>query len=460
MSTTVPSPAPPFDDGETEDPRAFQRVPPQDLEAEQAVLGGMLLSKDAIGDVVELLKGHDFYRPAHETIFHAIVGLYGEGEPADPITVAAELTKRGEINKVGGASYLHTLVQMVPTAANAAHYAEIVHDRARLRRLVEAGTRITQMGYDADREVDEIVDAAGAELHNAVQVRDESATVRVGDRLEAHIDRLDDLQKNGVTMGVPTGFTDLDSLTNGFKPGQMIVVAARPAMGKSTLAMDFVRACAIKHQRPAAFFSLEMSEEELMNRLLSAEARVGLHHLNCGTTTAEDWQRIARVAPRIADAPFYLDVTPNTTVMEIKAKCRRLQQRGGLDLVVIDYLQLMSTGRKTESRQVEVADMARQVKLMAKELRIPVVVLSQLNRGPEQRTDKKPVMSDLRESGAIEQDADMVILLHREDAYEKESPRAGEADLIIAKHRGGPTATITTAAVLHFSMFADMAATA
>ncbi|MEU9428561.1 replicative DNA helicase [Streptomyces sp. NPDC048342] len=459
MNPTVPTPAPPFDDAHDDVPAAFRRLPPQDLDAEQAVLGGMLLSKDAIGEVVELMKGQDFYKPAHETIFHAIVHLYGEGEPADPITVAAELTKRGEIGKIGGASYLHTLVQMVPTAANAEYYADIVHDRARLRRLVEAGTRITQMGYDADREVDEIVDAAGAELYNAVGVRDEAALVRVGKRLEGHIDSLDDRQKNGVTKGVPTGFTDIDALTNGLKPGQMIVIAARPAMGKSTLAMDFARACAIKHGRPAAFFSLEMSEEELMNRLLSAEARVGLHHLTSGTTTSEDWQRIARVAPRISEAPLYMDVSPNTTVMEIKAKCRRLQQRDGLDLVVIDYLQLMSTGRKTESRQVEVSDMARQVKLMAKELKVPVVVLSQLNRGPEQRQDKKPVMSDLRESGAIEQDADVVILLHREDAYEKESPRAGEADLIFAKNRNGPTATITAAAILHYSMFADMAQT-
>ncbi|WP_079153807.1 replicative DNA helicase [Streptomyces malaysiensis] len=457
MDTTVPSPVPPFDDA-ADDSRSFQRVPPQDIDAEQSVLGGMLLSKDAIGDVAEILKGRDFYRPAHETVFEAILALYGKGEPADPITVAAELTKCGQIGRVGGPSYLHTLVQQVPTAANAGYYAEIVHDLAALRRLVEAGTRITQMGYAADGEVDEILDAAGAELHNAVQVRDESATVRVGDRYADYIDRLEYLQKYGAAMGVPTGLSDLDNLTNGLHAGQMIVVAARPAIGKSTLALDFARACAIKHGRPAAIFSLEMSEEELTNRLTSAEARVALHHLTSGDPTPTDWQRIAQSAPRITDAPLFLDVTPNTTVMEIKAKCRRLQQRGGLDLVVVDYLQLLSTGRKVENRQVEVSDMSRQLKLLAKELKVPIVVLSQLNRGPEQRADKKPMLSDLRESGSIEQDADMVILLHREDVYEKESPRAGEADLIIAKHRNGPTTTITAAALMHYSMFADMAA--
>ncbi|GAA1930494.1 replicative DNA helicase [Streptantibioticus ferralitis] len=460
MSTTVPTPTPPFDGEEPKGPATFQRIPPQDLDAEQSVLGGMLLSKDVIGDVVEVLQSSDFYRPAHETIFDTILDLYAQGEPADPITAAAELTKRGQINRVGGAAYLHTLVNAVPTAANAEYYAEIVADRAKLRRLVEAGTRITQMGYAADGEVSEILDAAGAELHNAIQLREDSATVRVGDRYADYIDRLEYLQKHGAAKGVPTGLSDLDTLTNGLHPGQMIVVAARPAMGKSTLALDFARACAIKHDRPAAVFSLEMGEAELMNRLTSAEARVGLHHLTSGNPSPDDWQRIAKVTHRIADAPLYLDTTANTTVMEIKAKCRRLQQRSGLDLVVIDYLQLMTTGRKTENRQVEVSEMSRSLKLLAKELNVPVVVLSQLNRGPEQRADKRPMLSDLRESGSIEQDADLVILLHREDAYDKESARSGEADLIVAKHRNGPTTTITAAALLHYSMFADMAMTA
>ncbi|GHA88697.1 replicative DNA helicase [Streptomyces thermoviolaceus subsp. thermoviolaceus] len=441
---------------------SFERVPPQDLEAEQSVLGGMLLSKEAIADVVEILKGHDFYKPAHETIYQAILDVYARGEPADPITIAAELTKRGEINRVGGASYLHSLVQAVPTAANAAYYAEIVHDRAVLRRLVEAGTRITQMGYAADDDVDEIVNRAQAEIYAVTEQRTSEDYLPLGDIMEGALDEIEAIgSRSGEMTGVPTGFTDFDALTNGLHPGQMIVIAARPAMGKSTLALDFARTAAIKHNLPSIIFSLEMGRNEIAMRLLSAEARVALHHMRSGTMTDDDWTRLARRMPDVSAAPLYIDDSPNLSMMEIRAKCRRLKQRNDLKLVVIDYLQLMQSGstRRAESRQQEVSEMSRNLKLLAKELEIPVIALSQLNRGPEQRTDKKPMVSDLRESGSIEQDADMVILLHREDAYEKESPRAGEADLIVAKHRNGPTATITVAFQGHYSRFVDMAQT-
>ncbi|MEU1301064.1 replicative DNA helicase [Streptomyces shenzhenensis] len=752
---------------------SFERVPPQDLDAEQSVLGGMLLSKDAIADVVEVLKGHDFYKPAHETIYQAILDIYAKGEPADPITIAAELTKRGEINKVGGASYLHTLVQTVPTAANAEYYAEIVHERAVLRRLVEAGTRITQMGYAADGDVDEIVNQAQAEIYAVTEQRTSEDYLPLGDIMEGALDEIEAIgSRSGEMTGVPTGFTDFDSLTNGLHPGQMIVIAARPAMGKalaldtplptpdgwtrmgevaegdlllgadgrptrvvavtdvmidrpcfevvfddgsrivadadhqwltdtrasrrsprvpaavrttkeiaetvrcvtddgrlnhsvrnaapmelparelpvppyalgarlgdgtgaaapitsagpeapgriaaeglggvlgdkripqaylrssvaqrrallaglldtggtvtdagsvqvtltqrnlaqdvqelvlslgyrcgiaersvggrteeasataydvgftatddvfglagkrhthaerrpprapdaeqrfitevnpvdsvpvrcvqvdnadhlylagrsmvpthnSTLALDFARAASIKNNLPSVIFSLEMGRNEIAMRLLSAEARVALHHMRSGTMTDEDWTRLARRMPDVSAAPLYIDDSPNLSMMEIRAKCRRLKQRNELKLVVIDYLQLMQSGgsKRAESRQQEVSDMSRNLKLLAKELELPVIALSQLNRGPEQRTDKKPMVSDLRESGSIEQDADMVILLHREDAYEKESPRAGEADLIVAKHRNGPTATITVAFQGHYSRFVDMAQT-
>ncbi|MCM1965541.1 replicative DNA helicase [Streptomyces sp. ZAF1911] len=440
----------------------FERVPPQDLDAEQSVLGGMLLSKDAIADVVEVIKGHDFYRPSHETIFQAILDLYAKGEPADPITVSAELTRRGEISKIGGAPYLHTLVQSVPTAANAEYYAEIVHERAVLRRLVAAGTKITQMGYAADGDVDEIVNSAQAEIYAVTEQRTSEDYLPLGDIMEGALDEIEAIgSRSGQMSGVPTGFTDLDSLTNGLHPGQMIVIAARPAMGKSTLALDFARACSIKANLPSVIFSLEMGRNEIAMRLLSAEARVALHHMRSGTMTDDDWTRLARRMPDVSAAPLYIDDSPNLSMMEIRAKCRRLKQRSDLSLVVIDYLQLMQSGgsRRPESRQQEVSDMSRNLKLLAKELEVPVIALSQLNRGPEQRTDKKPMVSDLRESGSIEQDADMVILLHREDAYEKESPRAGEADLIVAKHRNGPTATITVAFQGHYSRFVDMANT-
>ena len=441
---------------------AFERVPPQDLDAEQSVLGGMLLSKDAIADVVEVIKGHDFYKPAHETIFQSILDVYARGEPADPITIAAELTKRGEINKVGGASYLHTLVQTVPTAANAEYYAEIVHERAVLRRLVEAGTRITQMGYAADDDVDEIVNRAQAEIYAVTEQRTSEDYLPLGDIMEGALDEIEAIgSRSGEMTGVPTGFTDLDSLTNGLHPGQMIVIAARPAMGKSTLALDFARAASIKNNLASVIFSLEMGRNEIAMRLLSAEARVALHHMRSGTMTDEDWTRLARRMPEVSSAPLYIDDSPNLSMMEIRAKCRRLKQRNDIKLVIIDYLQLMQSGgsKRQESRQQEVSDMSRNLKLLAKELEVPVIALSQLNRGPEQRTDKKPMVSDLRESGSIEQDADMVILLHREDAYEKESPRAGEADIIVGKHRNGPTATITVAFQGHYSRFVDMAQT-
>jgi replicative DNA helicase len=739
----------------------FERVPPQDLDAEQSVLGGMLLSKDAIADVVEVLKGQDFYRPAHETIYNAILDLYARGEPADPITTAAELTKRGEIARVGGTPYLHTLVNAVPTAANAEYYAEIVHERAVLRRLVEAGTRITQMGYAADGDVDEIVNNAQAEIYAVTEQRTSEDYLPLSDIMEGALDEIEAIgSRSGQMSGVPTGFADLDSLTNGLHPGQMIVIAARPAMGKalaldtplptpdgwttmgevevgdlllsaegkatrvvaatevmtghtcyevtfddgttvvadadhqwltetrasrrsarpgagavrttkeiaatlrctnladerlnhcvanaapldlpardlpvppyvlgawlagtdagtgdaglpadgvaghdgtglaaalrdlgvlggpgdrhvppaylrasqaqrrellrglldsggtvtgsgtarftttsralaegvsellvalghrcrtrnrraggrsgaapsyevtfttggprsarrfitgvrevasvpvrcvevdnprhlylatramvpthnSTLALDFARACSIANKMPSVIFSLEMGRNEIAMRLLSAEARVALHHMRSGTMTDDDWTKVARRMSDVTEAPLYIDDSPNLSMMEIRAKCRRLKQRNDLRLVVIDYLQLMQSGgsRRPESRQQEVSDMSRNLKLLAKELEVPVIALSQLNRGPEQRTDKKPMVSDLRESGSIEQDADMVILLHREDAYEKESPRAGEADLIVAKHRNGPTATITVAFQGHYSRFVDMAQT-
>ncbi|WP_442910938.1 replicative DNA helicase [Kitasatospora sp. NBC_01266] len=437
----------------------FERVPPQDIPAEQSVLGGMMLSKDAIADVVEVLKPLDYYRPAHELIHSAILDLYARGEPADPITVASELTKRGELTRVGGPGYLHTLVNSVPTAANAEYYAEIVHERAVLRRLVEAGTRIAGMGYAAEGDVDEIVNAAQAEIYAVTEQRTSEDYAPLADIMEGALDEIEAIgSRQGQMSGVPTGFADLDALTNGLHPGQMIVIAARPAMGKSTLALDFSRACSITNGLPSVIFSLEMGRNEIAMRLLSAEARVALHHMRSGNMTDDDWTRVARRMPDVTAAPLYIDDSPNLSMMEIRAKCRRLKQRQDLKLVVIDYLQLMQSGgsRRAESRQQEVSDMSRNLKLLAKELEVPVIALSQLNRGPEQRTDKKPMVSDLRESGSIEQDADMVILLHREDAYEKESPRAGEADLIVAKHRNGPTATITVAFQGHYSRFVDM----
>ncbi len=398
----------------------FARTPPQDLVAEQSVLGGMMLSKDAIADVVEVLRGVDFYRPAHESIFEAIIDLYGRAAPAADVTISDELTKRGEISRIGGPAYLHTLIQSVPTAANAGFYAEIVRERAVLRRLVDAGTKIVQLGYSGDgMEVDDIVNAAQAEVFAVAERRTAEDYVPLKDIIEGTVDEIEAAQHKGEGMtGVPTGFYELDELTQGLHPGQMIVIAARPAVGKSTFALDFARSAAIKNNMTTVFFSLEMGRNEIAMRLLSAEATIALQDLRKGTIKDEQWGKIATTMGRMNEAPLFIDDSPNMSLMEIRAKCRRLKQRHDLKLVVLDYLQLMSSGKKVESRQQEVSEFSRALKLLAKELEVPVIALSQLNRGSEQRTDKKPMIADLRESGSIEQDADMVILLHREDIYD------------------------------------------
>jgi len=749
-----------------EQPRQFDRQPPQDLAAEQSVLGGMLLSKDAIADVVEELSTVDFYKPAHATVYEVILNLYARGEPADVVTVAAELDKAGALARIGGAVYLHTLTSAVPTAANAAFYAQIVAEKAILRRLVEAGTRIVQLGYSGSEgqvgggEVDEIVDRAQAEIYEVTERRTTEDYIVLEELLQPTMDEMDAIaSRGGLSSGVPTGFADLDALTNGFHPGQMIIMAARPGVGKalaldtalptpcgwttmgaievgqqllgadgravtviattgvlaarpcfevefsdgeivvadaehqwlvqvfpsqnspqpdgtaqvfstaqlavglaqpagervrfgvrvaaaldlpdadlpiapyaygvalagrgckdesvvdpevaalleldgverddvggcvalgqsvepnylrastsqrrqllaglldvagvigadgeielrlaaplvagvhelvvslgyqcaplvqglrfgtadevfrvprkvlahkrsaqtlavaeqavrvivevravpsvpvrcvqvdnddhlylagrsmvpthnSTLALDVARNASVKHRLTSVIFSLEMSKTEITMRLLSAEASIRLSQMRAGTMSEQDWQKIVRRMSEISDAPLFIDDSPNMTMMEIRAKARRLKQRNDLKLIVLDYLQLMSSGKKVESRQQEVSEFSRQMKLLAKELEVPVIAISQLNRGPEQRTDKRPMLSDLRESGSLEQDADMVILVHRPDAFEADDPRAGEADLIIAKHRNGPTATISVAHQLHYSRFTDLA---
>ena len=436
----------------------FERMPPHDVAAEQCVLGGMLLSKDAISDVLEAIRPSDHYRPAHQIVHEAILDLYARGEPADAITVANELSRRGDLQRIGGAPYLHTLIASVPTAANAGYYARIVRERAILRRLVEAGTRIVQMGYAGDSDADDLVDRAQAEVYAVTDRRIAEDYHSLSEIMPGALDEIEAIGSHGGQMtGVPTGFADLDGLTNGLHPGQMIVIAARPAVGKSALALDFARSATIRHNLPTVLFSLEMGRNEITMRLLAAEARVPMNLMRTGQLSDDDWARLARRMSEVVDAPLFIDDSPNMSLMEIRAKCRRLKQRHGLRLVVIDYLQLMSSPKRVENRQQEVSEMSRSLKLLAKELEVPVVALSQLNRGPEQRQDKRPMLSDLRESGSIEQDSDVVILLHREDAYEKESPRAGEADLIVAKHRNGPTATVTVAFQGHYSRFVDMA---
>src|SRR5215468_4398602 len=352
----------------------FERTPPHDLAAEQCVLGGMMLSKDSISDVLDVIKSRDYYRPAHQVVHDVIMDLYGRGEPADAVTVAAELTRRGDIGRVGGAPYMHTLIASVPTAANAGYYARIVRERAILRRLVEVGTRIVQLGYAGDGDADELVDRAQAEIYGVTERRVSDDFLPLSDIMPGALDEIEAIGSRGGSLsGVPTGFADLDALTNGLHAGQMVVIAARPAIGKSTLALDLARAAAVRHRLTTVLFSLEMSRNEITMRLLSAEARVPLHAMRTGQMGEEDWTRLARRMSEVVDAPLFIDDSPNMSLMEIRAKCRRLKQRHGLRLVIVDYLQLMSSAaRRVENRQQEVSEMSRSLKLLAKELDVPV----------------------------------------------------------------------------------------
>lgn len=438
-------------------PSSDPRVAPHNLDAEQSTLGGMLLSQEAVAEVFETVSGVDFYAPKHELIFNAVLNLFGRGEPTDVIAVTDELNKQGNLVKAGGADYLHSLTGYVPTAANAGYYAKIVADKAILRRLIEAGTRIAQAGYESQGEVEDLVNQAQAEIYKVSSQFSREDYVPLSDSLEAAIQEIEGAQKRGGELtGVPTGFTDLDAYTHGLHAGQLIIVAARPAVGKSTFALDLARNAAVKHNQATIFFSLEMGRSDIAMRLMSAESSIYLQSMRKGTVTDADWTRLAAVRGRINDAPLFIDDSPNMSLVEIRAKCRRLAQQVDLKLVVIDYIQLMSSGKKVESRQQEVSEFSRALKLLAKELGLPVVALSQLNRQAEQAKDKKPELSHLRESGSLEQDADVVVLLHREGIYEKDHPRAGEADLILAKQRNGPTGTVVVAFHGQYSRFVNM----
>ena len=400
------------------------RQPPADREAEQGVLGAMLLSPNTAAEISEILQDDDFYYPAHALIYNAMMDLYSAGKEIDPVILMGRLDRFDELERVGGAPYIHTLLASVPTAANARYYAEIVAEKAVLRRLVDAGTRVVQLGYEAaeDAEIESVLDRAQQTVFAVSQRKQSDDYKRLEDLIDPTIDQLVQLQEHGgVELGVPTGFADLDKLTNGLHAGQMIIIAARPGVGKSTLAMDFMRSCSIHHGKTSAIFSLEMSASEILMRLLSAEAEVKLSDMRAGRISKEDWSKLEQTLTRIQDAPMFIDDSPNLTMMEIRTKARKIKQQYGLDLIVLDYMQLMSSGKKVESRQQEVSEFSRSLKLLAKELEVPLIAISQLNRGPESRTDKKPQLADLRESGSLEQDADMVMLLYRPDSQDRDN---------------------------------------
>ena len=438
-------------------PMGDARVIPHNIEAEQSTLGGMLLSQEAIADVLETVTASDFYAPKHEIIFNAIIYLFGRGEPTDVIAVTDYLNKQGNLLKAGGADYLHSLSSFVPTAANAGYYAKIVADKAILRRLIDAGTRIAQSGYESQGEVEDLVNQAQSEVFAVVSQTAKEDYVGLSESIDFAIRDIEAAQNRGGDLtGIPTGFTNLDTYTHGLHSGQLVIVAARPSVGKSTFALDIARNAAIKHNQATIFFSLEMGRSEIAMRMLSAESGIYLQSMRKGTLTEGDWAKLAAVRGKINDAPLYIDDSPNMSLVEIRAKCRRLAQQVQLKMVVIDYIQLMTSGKKVESRQQEVSEFSRALKLLSKELGVPVVALSQLNRQAEQTKDKRPELSQLRESGSLGQDAVVVILLHREGLFEKDHPRAGEADLILAKQRNGPTGTVTVAFQGQYSRFVNM----
>lgn len=434
------------------------RVPPNDQAAEMSTLGGMLLSSDAIADVLELVKAEDFYFPKHEIIFNAINTVFSRQEPTDVIMITEQLTRDGNLNKIGGASYLHTLESSVPTAANATYYASIVADKAILRKLVQSGTRITQLGYAAEGDPSELVNDAQVEIFAIGRSAAAQDAVVLRDAIKIAVNEMEDQAKSAKEgLDIPTGFRELDDVTNGLQPGQLILIAARPGLGKSTLALDFARSAALRSRVPTVFFSLEMSATEISQRLMSAETSVPLSAIRKSKDLqSEGWKRINTLQPKLDDIPLYIDDSPNLTLSEIRAKCRRLKSQFGIKLVIIDYLQLMTSGKKVENRQQEVSEFSRSLKLLAKELGVPIVALSQLNRGPESSPDKKPQLSHLRESGSLEQDADIVLLLHRE-RFAEQGENRNDAEIHIAKHRNGEMRVLQVLFEGHYSRFSDLA---
>lgn len=435
------------------------RVPPHNVQAEESLLGAMLLKQTAISESVQAVSTGDFYKPAHAHIFDAISSLYGAGEPVDPVTVAAELKRAGLLDAIGGPSVLLSIQSRTPAVSNAAHYAKIVEENSLLRRLVSTASEIAELGYAPLDDVTKTLDVAESMMYEVAQRRVSDTMVELRDLLDASLDHLEKLYERGEAItGTPSGYTDLDALTAGLQPNALIVVGARPAMGKTSFALGAAANAALRANRPVLFFSLEMGHLELTQRILGSEGRIDATHLRNGQLDERDWSKISKAMGRLGDAPLWIDDNPNLTIMEIRAKARRLKSRvGDLGLIVIDYLQLMSGRSNAESRQVEISEISRGLKILARELECPVMALSQLSRGLEARADKRPMLADLRESGSIEQDADVVMFVYRDEVYNRDTPDKNTAEIIVAKHRSGPTGVCRLAWLDYCTRFENMA---
>jgi replicative DNA helicase len=434
------------------------RIPPQALEAETCVLGAMLLEKEAIGKAVEILEPGCFYRDAHRRVFEATIALYDRNESADLITLSEELRKRGQLETVGGAAFLSRLLDSVPTAANVEYHANLVLEKSVLRRLIEVATEIVQRGYEAGEESAQLIDRAEAAIFSINDPRLKRSFMPLRSLLHGVVEVIEEIsEKKRAVTGVPTGYLDLDRLTSGFQRSDLIVIAGRPSMGKTSLALNIAEHVAVHENVPVGVFSLEMSREQLVLRLLSSQARVPSQRLRTGYLGPAEWEAITHAASVLDSAPIFIDDTPSISVMEMRAKARRLKNEHGLGLLIIDYLQLARGYAQPESRQQEISQISRSLKALAKELAVPVVALSQLSRAVEQREDKRPLLSDLRESGAIEQDADLVIFIFREAFYRPNKVEAqGKAEVIIGKHRNGPTGSLELAFINELARFESL----
>src|SRR5438067_189152 len=435
-------------------------VPPQNLDAEESVLGAMMLSPGAIGAVSEALDAGDFYRESHAKIYRAALALYAKGDPVDAITLVDELEERGELEGVGGRVRIHELAALVPATANAGHYARIVREMATLRGLIRAGSEVAQLGWNRPGETTDLVDRAEQIVFDLSQSRVTSEFTHIEALLKESFERITALYEAGVDVtGTPSGFRDLDRLTAGFQPGNLVIVAARPSMGKSALGLCIATNLAVRGEVPTAIFTLEMSKSEVTQRLMCSEAKVESQRLRTGKLGADDWPRLTAACDKLAKAPIYVDDTGSITMMEIRSKARRLKSKEpNLGLIVVDYMQLMTTGSTAENRVQEVSQISRSLKVLARDLDVPILAMSQLSRAVEQRHDKRPILSDLRESGSIEQDADLVMFIYRDEYYNDESDQQGLAEVILAKHRNGPTDSVKLSFLKRYAKFADLAA--
>jgi len=436
-----------------------QRLPPQNLEAEVSVLGGVLLDNEALNRVLEVMKEGDFYRESHRKIFSAILDLYEKSEPVDLITLTEALKKRDALEAVGGVEYLNSLVNSVPTAANISYYAKIVKEKAILRKLINRSTDIISQVYGVSGDVDDFLDQAERSIFEISEDRVRPSFYSLKDIIKSSFKTIERLyEKRQLITGVPTGFTKLDELTSGLQPSDLIIVAGRHSMGKTALALDIAAYAAVEGGIPSAIFSLEMAKEQLALRMLCSEAKVDAHRLRGGFLSESDWPKLTRAAGSLSEAPIFIDDTPGLSALEMRAKSRRMKAEHNLGLVVVDYLQLMRGRADSDTREQEISDISRSLKALAKELHVPVIAISQLNRRVEERGDKRPQLSDLRESGAIEQDADVIIFLYRDDVYNRseDNPNKGKAEIIIGKQRNGPTDKFELAFLDKFTCFENL----